>query len=232
MNRTWVGIGAGVIVLGGGGAAAWALRGGAEPPARAPAAGGAVEVQDIAPIWRPERRRWCGLVEVGLHPASAGRTIHATFEHRRQLGGAGSQWFFKDDAGALALQTDAAACFTSVNYKGEPGYYRFEFALPTDAVARDAGLDARSVDDDAWRACPEAEPEDHPQDLRVVTVVDTDGTVWTSDGTRDEKGLRTCLAAAHNAWVKAQLAEGTLGIDAPAIVVGTLPGWRPPLPPG
>lgn len=186
----------------------------------------------IEPVWRSDRKRRCGLVELGLNPASAGRVFTTLLEHRKHVGGAGSQWIFTDEAGALTLTGDAAACFSTVQYRGEPGYYRFRATLPDEPVAHDEAVDARSVDDEAWRACAAAEAEPPRQAVRVVTVLDTDGSVWTSDGTRDDHGLRHCLGEAHRSWVQARHDDGSLGLGPPAIVVGTLPGWQTPPSPG
>jgi hypothetical protein len=58
----------------------------------------------------------------------------------------------------------------------------------------------------------------------VPVVVDTDGRVWASDGTRDADNLRACLGAAATAWAKTQVDAKTFPIAVPAVVYGKVVG--------
>ncbi len=179
-----------------------------------------VEFTEVEVIWRAERLRWCGLIDVGLAPQRAGQTVDTRV--RLHTAGGGTEWLFFGPDGKLTLGQLSSSCLSAVRWNRDPGNYAFQFTLPTEAVAHVGEVDGRSSADPAFTACGASVPA-RTQAVQVATVVDTDGTVWTSEGTRNKADVRTCLGEAHNAWVKGQVAAGTLGVTAPAVIVGTLP---------
>lgn len=195
---------------------------GRSPVPAAPAAAVApVEYAVLDSVWSPERIRACGLIEVGLAPDRAGREVdvRVTTGHS---GGRGTAWYFFDGDGKLTLGAVSAACLSSIKLKQSVGPFQSRFSLPTDLVSHDPAVDAASMTDPRWAACPVEHPGRISAAVRVASVVDVDGSVFTSDGTRQRGTLQHCLGEAQNAWVTEQLASGTLKLAAPAVVVGTL----------
>lgn len=173
-----------------------------------------------APIWKVERIRWCGLIETAIHPERVGTTVATALEVGRKEGASFLIWHFYDQAGKLTLSQDASQCLSQVHVGLGTGNYRFSFALPTDAASHDAAVDAASVAAPAFAQCEVDHPKERKGDVVVATVVDIDGTVWTSDGTRESGNLRSCLAQAQTAWVKEQIAADTFALASPAVVLG------------
>lgn len=173
-----------------------------------------------APIWRPERIRWCGLIETAVRPERAGKAVSTALEVTRKEGASFFIWHFYDEAKNLTLSADASQCLSQVKVGNEDGDYRFSFTLPTDVVATDPAVDAASASGAAWAQCVVDHPEARQVDVVVSTVVDLDGKVWTSDGTTEKGNLRSCIAPLHTAWVNEQIAGGTFTLKAPAVVFG------------
>lgn len=173
-----------------------------------------------APIWKPERIRWCGLIETAVRPERAGKAVSTALEVGRKEGANFFIWHFYDEAKNLTLSTEASQCLSQVKVGNEDGDYRFSFTLPTDVVATDAAVDAASASGAAWTQCVVDHPEARQADVVVATVVDLEGKVWTSDGTTEKGNLRSCIAPLHTAWVNEQIAGGTFTLKAPAVVFG------------
>ena len=173
-----------------------------------------------APIWKAERIRWCGLIETATHPQAAGKTVDTALEVGRKDGASFLIWHFYDEAANLTLNPDASQCLSQVNVSLGTGNYRFSFSLPTDSVSHDDAVDGAAASMPAFAQCEVDHPKVRKSDVVVATVVDTDGTVWTSDGTRETDNLRSCLAQAQTAWVKEQIAQGTFALASPAVVFG------------
>lgn len=180
-----------------------------------------------APIWRPERIRWCGLIETAVRPERAGKTVATALEVGRKEGASFFIWHFYDEAKNLTMSTESSQCLSQVKVGNEDGNYRFSFTLPTDVVATDAAVDTASASGTVWAQCVVDHPEPRQSDAVVATVVDLDGKVWTSDGTTEKGNLRSCIAPAHTAWVNEQIAGGTFTLKAPAVVFGRVPATPP-----
>ncbi len=181
-----------------------------------------VEYAVLDSVWSPERIRACGLIEVALAPQRAGINVDVRITTGHS-GGRGTAWYFFDDAGQLTMGGVGSACLSSIKLKERGGHYRTSFTLPGDTVARDAAVDAASMTDPRWAACHVQYPDRITAPVSVATVVDIDGSVYTSNGTRQKDTLQDCLGKAQNAWVTEQLAAGTLTLAAPAVVMGVLP---------
>jgi hypothetical protein len=176
------------------------------------------------PPWKAERQRWCSLIDLATNPERAGKRITVSLEMVAGKGVASRVWHFYTDDGRRALSSEATACFSQIHLGRREGSVWFDFVEETDPVAHDPAVDAASSADAAFSACAAQYPEVHEAPVTVATVVDSDGTVWTSDGTRESATLRACLGEAHNAWVKAQIDAHQLTLLAPAVVVGAMPG--------
>ncbi len=189
----------------------------APPATKAP-----VEYTVLDSVWSPERIRACGLIDVALAPERAGSSVDVRITTGHG-GGRGTAWYFFDDAGKLTMGTVSSACLTSIKLKKGGGHFRTTFTLPGDTVNHDVAIDAASMTDPRWTACHVEYPDRITAVVSVATVIDIDGSVFTSDGTRQAGTLQDCLGKAQNAWVTEQLAAGTLTLAAPAVVLGSLP---------
>ena len=175
-----------------------------------------------APIWAAARLRWCSLIDLATAPGDAGSTIRVALDIHKPEGASFYTWRFLDAAGKLALSSHASACLSTVRTGLEEGKYGWTFTIPREDVATSADLDSAGSADPGFVACAAENPEKIASDVIIATVVDTDGRVWTSDGTQDTTGLRHCLGQAHNAWVSARIAAGEWPLAAPSVAFARL----------
>lgn len=189
-------------------------------------------------VWTADRLRWCSFIEIGGAPERNGATLLAQYQYSVGAGAVAKTWKFFDDKMTLTMTSAGSMCFANAKAGLPVGEYRFPLQLETATVAIDPAQDAALAADPAWLACFATYPERIASPFLVPVVVDTDGRVWASDGTRETENLRDCLGTAATAWAKTQVDNKTFPLQAPAVVYGKVlanavqnPGTRSSLKP-
>ena len=171
-------------------------------------------------IWTADRTRWCSFVELASAPERQGTAVTAQYEYAVAEGAVAKTWRFMDAKGGLTLTADGATCFANAKANLPAGKYRMPLVLESATVAVDPAVDAKLAADPTWLGCFVTFPENVASDFAVPVVVDTDGRVWASDGTRETNTLRDCLGDAATNWAKGQVDSKTFPLVAPAVVFG------------
>ncbi len=171
------------------------------------------------PPWSAPRGRRCGLIDLAAAPERAGATLQGTLKYSQGAHAHSLEWAFRDATGTRVFSSVAANCYTHIKVKKEAGKYTWAFTQPTDTVAHDPTVDAAAGAATAFQACFPADLH-LSAPLTVATVVDTDGSVWTTDETTEPTEIRACAARELDAWVRAQIAAGSFRLAAPAVVFG------------
>ena len=174
-------------------------------------------------VWSADRLRWCSFVELAGAPERQGLEITAQYDYAVGEGAVAKTWRFFDGKMSLTLTSAAATCFANAKANLPEGRYRMVLKLETAAVAVDTKVDAALAADPTWQSCSVNFPERVSSAFTVPVVVDTDGRVWASDGTRESDNLRDCLGVAATQWAKNQVDAKTFPLVTPAVVFGRVP---------
>lgn len=173
-------------------------------------------------VFSSDRARWCSFVELARAPERQGQAVTVQYEYSSKGKGLPSArtWRYLDESGRLTLSGDGSNCFSNANANLPTGKFAMPLVIETATVAIDPAQDALLAADPAWLQCFESFPENIVSNIVIPVVVDTDGRVWASDGTRETDNFRDCLGAAATAWAKTQVDAKTFPLVAPAVVFG------------